>query len=439
MFRSIIKFCCFLLLSFTLSLAPLAQAQESPTNALNISIPVVTKDGKNNQVQKTNTNTFQYSGELTLDDAIKYAWDGVDLNLKYVDKPAKGGGYLKVYLNDDSTENNLITNFGSSPMPIKTINSKLKEGDNKILLVFIDYTGKPAIPLTKISFSFKFKNTTTAPQIKVLEPADNSIFMKNVDRDIVLQLQNFSLEINDSGQKNRGKVNIYHNQVQQENFLGTVTLSKDLGDNKAEVRFSSKDYGTEFSHIPDNKDTKLIFVLTKGNGELLDTKAEVKVRTNYNNTINVNLPKISFIEPRKDRTNLNADGDQKFIVQADNFQILTERKDGPNEPGQGYLQIIVDDIPRQIVYPKTDFSLNEIKYSDTQEGRKSIKVQLVNKDFTKLNPEAQDAMDIIYIPKQTDKAANSTNQVENNTWRIVIIVLTIVLVVGGIAVIITRG
>ena len=127
----------------------------------------------------------------------------------------------------------------------------------------------------------------------------------------------------------------------------------------------------------------------------------------------------------------------RFILSIENFEILTERKDGGNEDKKGYLQIIIDEIPQKTVFGKKEFSLNEIGFADTLEGRKSIKVQLVNKDFTKLNPEATDTVDIVYSPKSNSSTGEP--KVQNNTWRIVIVGLTIVLVIGGIAILVTKS
>jgi hypothetical protein len=65
-------------------------------------------------------------------------------------------------------------------------------------------------------------------------------------------------------------------------------------------------------------------------------------------------------------------------------------------------------------------------------------VQLVNQNFEKLKPEAKDSIDIIYKPQVQDTKDQSV-QVQNNTWRLVFIGLTVVLIVGAISILITRG
>jgi hypothetical protein len=55
-----------------------------------------------------------------------------------------------------------------------------------------------------------------------------------------------------------------------------------------------------------------------------------------------------------------------------------------------------------------------------------------------LKPEANDSITIFYSP-EIDDQNQSEIQVESNIWRIVFISLTVVLVVGGISVLITKG
>ena len=132
-------------------------AQQSTTNPINLAISKVSVGGKIENTRKDGSNNFIYDNELNLDDDMRYGWAGTDLNLKYKDAPAVGGGYLKIYLNDDTNEANLITEFGSSPLPVVKLRSKLVEGANKILFVYIDSTNRFPTQPTKVSFSFKFK------------------------------------------------------------------------------------------------------------------------------------------------------------------------------------------------------------------------------------------------------------------------------------------
>ncbi len=426
----LIVFLCSILIG-----TPLAAVAQSATNPINLAISKVTKDGKSENTRKEANNSYTYDNELNLDDDIKYGWSGTDLNLKYKDAPARGGGYLKIYLNDDSQDTNLITEFGSSPLPILSLRSKLAEGSNKILFVYIDSTNRfPAQP-TKVLFTFKFKNSSNLPSIQVLEPSPNSVIGRGADKDVTLQLTNFELENSDSRLPNRGKLNVYVNEILDQNRLGIFSVSQSI-EGKIYVRFNTRDL--ESSRIPDGLSTNLIFVLTQTNGNVLNYRNSLQVRSNYSGSLDVGLPKITITEPRKDRTNLTVDGDQKFLVQVDNFTVLTEATKDDNEDTKGYLQIYVDNKPLKTLWSKTDFTLNEIGLSDTIEGRKTIKVQLVNKNFTKLSPEAVDSIDVIFAPK-LNESSSQIPQVENQGWRVVLVIITVVLVVGGISVLITKG
>jgi hypothetical protein len=411
-------------------------AQQSTSNPINLKITKVTKDGKDDLTKQTATNVWTYDSELGVNDSIKYAWSGVDLNLKYMTNPAKSGGYLKIYQNDDSTENNLILPYGSSPLPISKLNGKLTDGDNKLLFDYIDSNGKVS---AKVLFDFKYQSSSTDPTIQVLQPQPNSVLANGIDQSFVLQLTNFTLESTSSGKPNRGRLNVYYNQTDAAHLIQTLNFSKDLGNNQAEVDFNTKDTDLTKFKIPDSTSTKLIFVLTTSTGELLPYSTQYTVQTNYNNSLDVGFPRVTIVEPRKDRTNLQVDGNQKFILQIDNFTILPDRQEGPNVPNTGYLQIFVDGIPRKTIFPDTQFSLNEIGITDLAEGKRTVMVQLVNKDFTKTTPEASDSVDIIYTNSSSDTTTDQVPQVQNNNWRVVIVILTVVLVIGGIAVLITKG
>ncbi len=411
-------------------------AQQSSTNTINLGITKVVKDQKDENTKQAGTNIWRYSGDLTANDAIKYKWSGVDLNVKYKTTPSKGAGYLKIYKDDDSKDTNLITEYGNSPLGIDKIVSRLTDGENKILFVYIDSNNKVG---AKVLFYFNYKNTVNPPKINVLEPSTGIVLGKNIDYNVTLKLDNFALESKPSNQPNRGHLQVYYNEVKPSNLALNLNSSKDLGNAQSEVRFNTKDLNFEKLKVADSTQTKLIFVLAKTTDEILPYQSEFIIQTNYNNSLNVGLPKVSIVEPRKDRTDLNVDGDRKFILEVSNFTILTERKEGQNEPKTGYLQIFVDEVPRKTIFPETEFSLNELGLTDLTKGRKTIKVQLVNKDFTKFAPEATDSIEVIYSPKISEKTEANLPQVQNNNWRIIIVILTVILVIGGIAVLITKG
>jgi hypothetical protein len=426
-----------LILALSLPILPInVTAQNAVGNSINLTIPKVFDTGKDELTKNVGGDSWKYDGDLTVDDSIKYGWQNAELDLKYKATPARGGGYMKIYLNDDSKSENLVSEYGSSPFPLSAIGDKLKVGENTLVLVYIGSTGNPS---ARTTINFIYKSGTTNPTIKVVSPAEGSVFTKDLDQDFDIELTNFSLENTSNVQKGKGKLNIYYNTIAPANLLATQSTSIDRGNGKSQIKFSTKDI-PNLNKIPDSKDSKLIFVLTDANGNPTEFTNELKIKTNYNNQVNIGLPRISITDPRKDRTDLSINGDRKFTLQVDNFQILNERSEGSNEDGKGYLQVIVDNTPVKVVYSKLDFTFNELGLGSLPEGKKTVKVQLVNKDYTKLKPAAEDSVDVIFSP-QSSKAeiTKDNNQIQNNSWRIIVIVLTVILVLGGVAIIITKG
>jgi hypothetical protein len=440
--KIVFSFCiiCLCLFGGLGSLVAYAQTGTA-TNAIGLEIARITVGDQTKDTVQDTANNWSTTNELTLDDLIRYRWNTVALDLKYKENPSSSGGYLKIYLTDDSKPENLIAEYGSSPLAVSTIAPKLKEGTNRLLFVYIDKTGQPAVPQTKVSFTFPFKNISTKPKINIISPTPDTLFAKGVLKDMVVDLQNFSLENTDTNNPNKGKMNLYYNQVNPTNFIASFSSSIQVEDNKAQVKFSTKDL--DLSKIPDSLTTKLIFALTKTNGDLLDTRAEVQVKTNYQNQIDVGIPKVTILEPKNDRTDLSVTGSQVFLIGVENFNLLRERTSGPNDGKSGYLQIFIDDAPFKILWPEKSFTLNDIGYVDKTEGRKTVKVQLVNKDFSKLDIEATDSRNIIYIPDKktdgTDTAVEKDSGIKNSNWRTIIIILTVALIIGGIAILITKG
>jgi hypothetical protein len=444
LFKQINIFSLLFILALTsLFSAPQAAAQSSDLNEINFRIPSVTRDGSKQSTTRLSDTAWEFTGgALDLDDGIRYSWQGVDIDLKYKDLPAEFGGYLKIYKDNDSREENFITDYGtysteSVGLKLSELDEKLREGENTIMFVFIGYEDVRPVPKAKVKFTFEFENESSDPQIDILKPDPGAVLAQNIHQDFEIELTNFTLENSDSGEPNHGKMNVYYNEVTQSTQLGTITTSLEQ-DGKQKVRFNTEDFG-DFNVIPDNQETQIIFVLTKNNGELLPFRKTIELTTNFENTLDIGLPKITILEPNRDRQDLEVDGDQKFLLQIDNFEI-SERElvDSENQKGKGYLQIILNDRPIELAFPKPEFTLNEIGASQFGEGSLTVKVQLVNYDYTKLNPEAHDSIEVFFVPQDGDEGTEVT-QVENNTWRFVIMGLIVVLVVGSISILITRG
>ena len=443
----------YILIIFLISILTISQFSvlqirvlaQSTQNSIDLKISKVTKAGQTLDAKLTSRNNWTFDDGVLGDlDNIRYAWTEAILDSKNEQTPILAGGFLKIYLGDDSKEENLLLKYGQSPLPLNLFASRLATGNNKLLFVYIDHTNKPNSANTKVTFNFKYNPTTNKPKISVVEPTENSVFRANSVRNFSVQLDNFSLAENVAGNPSVGQLKVYAGSVKDENLLTVLKTSKEIGPSSQIVDFNSDSFNKEkFSKLPDSRETKLIFVLARPNSENLDVSLVRQITTNFGGSIAIEQPKVSIIEPRKDRNNLNVDGNISFLVKVENFETLKERQTGPNEEGKGYLQIFVNNQPIKTIWPKVDsFSLNEIGYKDDKEGKKEVKVQLVNKDFTKITPEAADSVSIIYQPPA--KASNSigteiTDQPENSVLRIVVISLIVILFIGGIIILVTKG
>ncbi len=416
-----------------------AIAQQSSTNAIFLEIPKVTQSENSVDAKPDGVNRWVFEGELTKDDLIRYRWNAVSLDLRYKEIATVGAGYLKVYLNDDSQPENFITDFGSSPLPISAVADRLTPGENNLLLVYIDSaTGLPAVPSTKVAFKFNYKDESVKPGLKVIEPLPGSLLADGVDQNFKIELENFQLSDTDTPKEGYGKMNVYNGDINEESLLGTIKSSSIVGDNKSLVEFSTKDI--DFSKVSDGVDKKILFVLTDLAGSILPYQNEVILKANFSGSADVGLPIVTVVEPRKDRSNISMDGNQKIILDVANFEILDSFTEGKNEGGSGYLQIFVDNSPIKTIWPKLDFSLNEIGYYSEVEGLKNVKVQLVNKDFTKLSPEASDSFNLVYIPEiEQDETVDAQEGVQSDRWRVIIIILILIMIVGGISILVLKG
>jgi hypothetical protein len=425
--------------------SPLIVLAQTDPNPINLSITTVEVDGINQSTRRINTLNWQYDGQLDNNDAIKFLWEGVDLNTKYLQTPARGGGYLKLY-SQEVGEDNFITHLGTDnyPLKINSISDRLTSGENTLVFVYENSLSKNTSQ--PINFSFDYLTEVDQPSFEIIKPQAGSVFMEGVEQNIELVVENFFLSPNPSNQKDVGKILLYANQVSDSGFLGKITAGNNIGNNQIQVNLTSADFA--FENVADSLETRLIFVLTDSNESPLDVQQEVVVKTNYGDSLDLGLPRVRIIEPQKERADLSVSGDSKFILQVENFEILsdvpstTTGNDSETNFNRGYLQISIFSgdrgEPIQPRWPKTEFSLNEINYDPSGEGQKTVRVQLVDENFEVLKPEANDSITIFYSP-EIDDQNQSEIQVESNIWRIVFISLTVVLVVGGISVLITKG
>ncbi len=434
-----------LLLAFTFIATPVISAPESGYNTIGLYIARIKKGntGDFEPVQKVRFNNYKYTDTLTLDDEIRYSWKGAALDLSYKTNPTWGGGYLKVYLNDDSKSTNHIIDYGSSPLPVSKLASKLTAGQNTILMVYCDKSGCPSVPSTKVAFTFDYKPDSEAPILEVVSPSEGAVLALGIDRQFVLKLQNFGLESQSSNQSNKGKMNIYYNSVKSDNLIGTVASSTD-GSDYSQVVFNTADYD-KFAQIPDSLDTKLIFVLTKTDGELTDFRTELKIKTNYEGSIDAGLPRVTIVEPNKEQSNLDITMDTEFQIQVDNFELLSKFDSSVIEDGKGYMQIRIDGDPIKDIYGKNSFTLKELGVNLA--GSITVEINLTDKNYVRLIPDASDKITVnLKNPNYNPNGNTSQNSItgegeelESNSWRLIIMVLTVALILGSIAILITKG
>ncbi len=437
--KNVMKYLVTIIVLGSFLLTGLAAIAQSSTNKILLEIPRVTKNGETLDVNKAGNNNWVFDGTLTLDDEIRYRWNAASLDLSYRDFPAAGGGWLKIYKGDDSQEENLLFEHGSSPIPTSLFKDKLEDGPNKIIIVYIDSTTKaPAVPLTKVGFSFDFANVTTKPQVDIVAPKPGIVLADGINHEFKIELSNFRLSSTTKPEDGLGKLNIYFNEVKNENFIATINNSVEQEGGVHFVVFDSEDI--EFDKIPDSDNLRLIFALTNVTGDVLPYQSTLSTKTNFNDSINVGLPRLAIVEPRKDRLDQSLDGNQKFLLQVDNFELLSDFETGAEVDGKkGYLQIFVDNTPVKTIWPKSEFSFNELGVIYDTEGQKTVRVQLVNSDFTKLAPEATDSLTVLYMPEEEQKDNLALDVSTNDGWRYVVIGLVLLMIVGGILLLVTKG
>lgn len=422
---------------------------QSAMNPISLGIIAVDKNGQRTSTRTVNSEEFIFDGTLTDSDAIRYQFSGIDLALRYLDIAADGGGFLRVY-NGEVNEGNFILNAGREnyPLLISELSPALKPGQNTLKFVYkhsgTNRTYRP------VSFTFDYSPAIPPANIKIISPANLSVFAEGLENTIVLELENFSLTNKNEISKASGKLLIYYNQINPDNKLGSLTSSQESGQNKYRVEITENQ--VDFSQIPDSEEVELIFVLADSQKNPIGIEERLTIRTNFNNSIDTGLPSVKILEPRKDRSDLTITPDTKFILQVENFNVLTEiRELSPEEilnNNEGYLQILVDQgnftIPLETTWPRLDFTLRELGYVPQENsnpediiGGKTVKVQLVNIEFEPLQPEAKDQVEIFYEPEIVTPEDGTV--IENNIWRLVMISFTIILIIGVIIVLVLKG
>jgi hypothetical protein len=424
------------------SVSASAQAEGTAPDNINLAITKVVKDGKDIMTEKSGTNKFTFNDSLGDNDAIKYSWDNTRILTNFKSNPALCCGFINAYLEDETVESNFLFTTGSDdyPLSVSKFSDKLKTGTNTLILVFFNHTNKATSNKSYLNFDYISSNPELKPAINIVKPGAGAVFTKEVTQNIILDIDNFTLS-KDSENKsaNVGKLNIFGNDTG--NLLETIDSGISTGPNKVRVDFKPETVA-KFEKLPDSKNTKLIFQLVTATKELPVAEVTFEVITNYNKSSNLGLPSIVITDPAKDTSNVAISEDKVFLIDYQDFVVLDkEPMQSSSSPSnkEGFVQIFVNNIPLATKWTKKQFTLKEIGYISQESGEKEIKVQLVNSNYEKLSPDASDKVKVQFTSSTPGNVKKQESETQIGNWKMVIIVLTVILIVGGILISITKS
>jgi hypothetical protein len=425
------------------SVSALAQVENTAPDNINLSITKVVKDGLDLSTEKIAPNKFILNNSLSDSDAIKYSWDNTRILTSFKDKPALCCGFINVYLEDETLESNFLFTTGSDDYPIKVSKfaNKLKSGKNTVILVFFNHTNKATANKSSLTFDYiSATNPALKPSIVVTKPASGAVYSKEVTQNIILEIDNFTLSKDtESKSENVGKLNIFANDTT--NLLETIDTSVPSSANKVRVEFKPET-SSKFAKLADSKNTKLIFQLVTPAKLEPVAQTTFEVITNFNNSTDLGLPSISIVDPSKESAITPVTDDKVFLLNYQNFTVL-EKEPTQNNPNpsnkEGFIQIFVNNVPIVTKWPKKDFTLKEIGYVSQDSGEREIKVQLVNVNYEKLAPDVSEKVKVQYVNNLVSSVKKQDSETQTSNWKIIIIVLTVILIVGGILISITKS
>lgn len=420
-----------------------AQLEEPAPSNINLAITKVVKDGVDQATQKVAINKFSFSEGLGDGDSIKYSWDNTRILTSFKDKPALCCGFINAYLEDETIDSNFLFTTGSDDYPIKVSKfaSKLKTGKNTLILVFFNHTNKATTNKSTLTFDYtSTTNPALKPQITVVKPSPGAVFSKEVTQNIVLDIDNFTLsKDSDNKSESVGKLNIYANDTA--NLLETIDNGSSSAGGKLRVDFKPETIA-KFSKLPDSKNTKLIFQLVTQSKAEPVAESTFEVITNFNKSTDVGLPTILITDPSKESTLTSVTEDKVFLLDYQNFTVLdkepVQNNTNPSNK-EGFIQIFVNNVPIVTKWPKKDFTLKDIGYTSQDGGEREIKVQLVNVNYEKLSPDASDKVKVQFVNNTASVTKKQDIETQSSNWKIIIIVLTVILIVGGILISITKS
>jgi hypothetical protein len=404
----------------------------STTNNINLTIPYIFRaaiNGTDDRVVRTATNTYQFLSEPLADlDEIRYRWAGTDLNVEYQSNPTVSQSFIKVYLTDDSSENNLIKTHGSSPLRIGDLAAKLNNGSNTILINHINSSGAPT---TKIEFTFIYKKNLPPASIEILSPTSGTLITAALKKPFEFRLNNYLLSPNPSTQGNVGKLALYANDTKQENLITTIT-SGITANNITTVSILPIDL-PKLNIFADSTKNTLIAQLLDSNGTALDIKSNVLVTTNFNGTLIDGLPRISIDSPS---ASSNVEIGYRLKLKVDNYTLLSEINPQETKPNTGYVQVRVNDNIVISNTAKTDIPLTDLKLQGLS-GSIKIKAELVSSTFEKLSPPI--FSEITINLKRTANSDLTIDVPQSSNWKLWVIIATVIVVFVSVLVLTIKG
>ena len=413
-----------ILIGFTLAI--IGSLVQVNAQDFNFSLPKVMQQ---NQVKETEliNNEVIFNDQLTLNDSLRFSWANIDLSLDSRSNPSPKVGFVKAYINEVKDEN-FILDFATSPLKLDQLGFKLKEGKNKILFVlYLD--NKPTDKI--INFTFNYKLTPSDPVIKIIKPNQKTLFTTNLKQDFLITIDNFVVK-SGINLANHGKIKVYYNEVSDNGFL-TQIIDSDNYANGSQLKFNSDIFGDKFRAISDTETGKLIFVPITYEGKVLTTaQATMDVIMNYQTTLNIKTPSVEFLNINDSNNSLLTS--DKIKIKVNNFTLQKFDTRNSMAINSGYLQILINDKPHKMTFDKTEFTIDEL-LPGYKDEKLNIRLQLVNTDFTSLNPDTFAIIDLFIKPNKID---DISTKVQASNWRLIIIGITILIILGSVLYIIFR-
>jgi hypothetical protein len=412
--------------SFALAQAPTPVTDSKP--AYNYSLPKIQIGNSIKETNKTSDSEVSFAETLSNNDLLRFMWQDIELDVANKISPSVKGGYLKVY-KESLKEENYIYDVGFTPLKIDKLANTLKEGQN-ILFFQLVLNGQPT--QQTIKFSFNYTSNSGLPNLKILNPKPFTVLNKDKYTDFEIVVDNFVVKT-DVKLSNHGKIKVYLNNLNEENFL-TSLISSEITPMGSKLKFNSSVLGSKLQEALDSEKSKLLFLPETNDGKVLNTAmVEISLITNYQKSLNIKLPQVSFVALDSNKTVV--DRDEKIKLRIDNFKVLGYDVRNTDKPNEGYMQVYINDKPHKIAYTQTEFTINELAPLINEE-KINLRVQLVNANFLAIEPLAEANLEI-FVKK--NNPLDQTSIVEISNWRLILLGVTILLILGSVMYIVFRS